>query len=404
MILNKQLHAESLEQDCLRALAQGDGLAAFMFADRRCRVPPLAKAHHFVLRAEALRLLGEPAGALLDITRALEIAPEDVQANRRMLAWGRGPARSIAARVLVEHDRDPMVLAEAIAVLKAGGQRAVASIRVLDDVVAGWIAWEEHDDVELTIHGTYDTVAMTIVDEHDHPLRNPHFANFADFEAERPASDTPQTIALTVNREVHTSLRAPANAGVPTRRTRLSGHRGKERGAGDIAVIVPVYDDYVATRDCLDGLVAELDGRPNIRAILINDASPNKKITSYLDRLAGRAGIEIVTNAVNLGFVESVNHALKLTQREDVVLLNADTVVPPGFLDRLSALAHSAPGIGTITPLSNNGEFTSFPAPNTFNPMLSRQQMVAIDRIASRVNAGRLIDLPNGDQVSNISL
>ena len=54
------------------------------------------------------------------------------------------------------------------------------------------------------------------------------------------------------------------------------------------------------------------------------------------------------------------------------------------------------PDIGTVTPLSNNGEETSFPVANKANPIGTIDDVLAIDAIAAKVNAGRIIDIPNG--------
>jgi hypothetical protein len=62
----------------------------------------------------------------------------------------------------------------------------------------------------------------------------------------------------------------------------------------------------------------------------------------------------------------------------------------------MRATAYSAPGIGTVTPFSNNGEYTSFPIPFRENPLPDLAQIIVIDQIASRVNAGRVVDMPNG--------
>jgi hypothetical protein len=101
-------------------------------------------------------------------------------------------------------------------------------------------------------------------------------------------------------------------------------------------------------------------------------------------------------NAANLGFVGSVNRALEKVPAGDVLLLNSDTIVPPGFVERLAAVAHSAPDIGTVTPLSNNGDIFSFPTPNDVNPMQGYEHMLGIDRVASTANAGDAIDVPSG--------
>jgi hypothetical protein len=51
-IARSDFHAEQLELACLRALAAGKVDEAFRNIDRRCRISPLPRAHHFVLRAE----------------------------------------------------------------------------------------------------------------------------------------------------------------------------------------------------------------------------------------------------------------------------------------------------------------------------------------------------------------
>jgi O-antigen biosynthesis protein len=78
-------HHQCLEMQCAEALQRGDPDAAYRLADRRCRIRPLPDAHCFVLRAEALYRMGERAAAIEDLEAALEIAPEDLAVNRRML-------------------------------------------------------------------------------------------------------------------------------------------------------------------------------------------------------------------------------------------------------------------------------------------------------------------------------
>src|SRR5262249_47383785 len=96
-----------------------------------------------------------------------------------------------------------------------------------------------------------------------------------------------------------------------------------------------------------------------------------------------------------MGFVGAVNRALRLVSAGDVILLNADAVVPRGFIERLAATARSDPTIATITPLSNNGEFTSFPVPFKPNPMPTARAIAKANAIAPRANAGPAVDIPN---------
>ena len=42
------------------------------------------------------------------------------------------------------------------------------------------------------------------------------------------------------------------------------------------------------------------------------------------------------------------------------MLLNSDTLVAPGWLEALRAVAYSAPDIGTVTPLSNDATIVTY--------------------------------------------
>src|SRR5579872_3510203 len=106
MLFDEERHFSALEALSLQSLSAGDFAQAFKFADRRCRILPPADAHHFTLRAEISRGMGHDEAALADIARALELAPDDLLANRRMLAWGHGRAQHDAARRLLVIEPD----------------------------------------------------------------------------------------------------------------------------------------------------------------------------------------------------------------------------------------------------------------------------------------------------------
>ncbi len=68
--------------------------------------------------------MGEHAAAIADLDRALHLAPDDIAANRRMLAFADGARKSEAALNLISRERDVKMLREAIEVLRA--ERTVA--------------------------------------------------------------------------------------------------------------------------------------------------------------------------------------------------------------------------------------------------------------------------------------
>ena len=342
-------HHQALEVLCVKALERGDVEAAYRLSDRRCRIKPLAEAHCFVLRSEALYRMGERAAALADLDTAIRIAPDDLAANRRILAWGEAKQQIAAARTLIDHEHDRRIRKRAVMVLRANGQ-------IVDETDSGPVA--ENQDA----------------------------AGFA-----LPELPSPQLVPIAMD----SAAMAPAD---------MTNDRGPDfrsdiTAAQDdtsVTVIVPVYADYEATRVCLDGLVRELDKEARHRAIIVNDSSPDARIRDLIDGLAPRSNLYVLTNPRNLGFAGTINRALKEVRSGDIILLNADTIIPPGLFTRLSAAARLSPDIGTVTPLSNNGEFTSFPVPNRPNAAGSVADIENLDRIAARVNAGGVVDIPNG--------
>ena len=133
-----------------------------------------------------------------------------------------------------------------------------------------------------------------------------------------------------------------------------------------------------------------------LRLIVIDDASPNPGLRVWLDFQAASRKIEFIRNERNLGFAVSVNRALALCPDGDVLLLNSDTLAPPSSLDRLAEVAYSTQDIGTVTPLSNNGELTSFPQPYVVNPLGSPEEVARLDALALQANGAASVDLPNG--------
>src|SRR5262249_11264570 len=152
---------------------------------------------------------------------------------------------------------------------------------------------------------------------------------------------------------------------------------------------------YDATKLCLETLLNELESSRH-RAILVDDATPDPQIAKYLAELENQSCVEVLANPCNLGFPGSVNRALGYARQGDIIILNSDTIVPQGFINRLAAAARSSADIGTVTPLSNNGELMSFPIPNTANPLGSREDVQRIDTIAAQFNSGKIIDIPSG--------
>lgn len=384
-------HHQSLELLAIEALAEGNAAAAFRFADRRCRILPKPEPHCYVLRGEAAFQMGAHSAAIADIDEALAIDPHNISANRRLLAWAKGPPQIRAARALIGRERNFNALHSPIRILRDAGQDNLASVTVLDETIEGWALWQDQSNLELAVSNEAEAINVVFEPDSFHPLAE--YGQATNFTVQRPASARPQSVELSVAGKLLYSARAAANfAEPPLRVIWPQPHHSSEI---QVTVIVPVYGDYDATRACLESLLDELRLSGH-RAILIDDATPEPRLAKYLSELADDSNLDVLVNARNLGFSGSVNRALAQIEHGDIILLNADTIVPPGFINRLAVAAQSSTDIGTVTPLSNNGEFTSFPLPNVSNPLQPRPSIEAIDALAATANGDEVVDIPSG--------
>lgn len=142
--------------------------------------------------------------------------------------------------------------------------------------------------------------------------------------------------------------------------------RALARGRPRVAIIIPIHNAAEALRECLASVFAH--SAAPARLILVNDASTDAAIAEILAEAATRRGVEIISHATNRGFTASCNTGIAAAGRDDVVLLNSDTVVPARWLENLMAAAHSSPETASATPFSDRaGAFTAHDLPAGFS-------------------------------------
>ncbi|GKQ49958.1 glycosyltransferase family 2 protein [Bradyrhizobium sp. Ce-3] len=392
---SKTLHHVDLERAAVAALEARDFRRAFALADRRCRILPHPGARAHLLRAEALFHLDLSDAAVASVARAIELEPDDLVAARRMMAWGDGFRQIEAARSVARRDDDADSVKSALLLLEQSGQDCCARIDFLDEEVKGWVTWRGTDDPYLSLAQADQSSTIQLPSDPRH-----RFAldgrRAASFRLIRPASATSQRLEITQTDRVIASIQLPANRVPDHRNTPRRPARTHDGGTLPLTIIIPVYRDLAATRDCIESALTAVTCTPGATIIVVDDASPERDIKRLLGELAAAARIRLLTNEHNLGFVGAVNRALGETEAGDIVLLNSDTIVPKHALQRLRSAVQSTPRVGTATPLSNNGEYTSFPVPNRSNPLPSPGELELLDELAGSANAGIAIDIPNG--------
>jgi glycosyltransferase involved in cell wall biosynthesis len=100
-------------------------------------------------------------------------------------------------------------------------------------------------------------------------------------------------------------------------------------------------------------------------------------------------------NPTNRGFVASVNRGMALHPERDVLLLNADTLLPSSnWLQRLRTAAYSHPRIATVTPFSNRATICSLPLPNVDNDLPPGHSVDSLDALCAQTNPGLVVEIP----------
>jgi GT2 family glycosyltransferase len=154
------------------------------------------------------------------------------------------------------------------------------------------------------------------------------------------------------------------------------------------SIAVVTYNSLSFTKMCLAAVLHNTEGPP-FELIVVDNASTDGTIDYLRSVAAANPQVRLVLNDRNRGFAAANNQALALARGRLLVLLNNDTVPPPGWLTRLAA--HLAdPDVGLAGPVTNRiGNEAEVPATYaTYGDMLR----FADDRAARF--AGQRFDIP----------
>ncbi len=180
----------------------------------------------------------------------------------------------------------------------------------------------------------------------------------------------------------------PVDAPIPAK---PAGAGKQRRGT---TVVIPVHNGGSVVAACLASVLASVPD--DVRVLVIDDGSSDPAVVATLDELHAQRRIGLHRHTTAGGFPASANAGLRLARGRDVVLLNSDTLVPPGWIDRLRTAAYAAPDIFSVTPLSNDASIVSYPGPAGTNPKPDQAATDRLDRLAERANGCIAVEIPVG--------
>jgi GT2 family glycosyltransferase/tetratricopeptide (TPR) repeat protein len=145
---------------------------------------------------------------------------------------------------------------------------------------------------------------------------------------------------------------------------------GRVRAAdpGLTSIVIPTRGQLEATRACLESIRRHT---PEPHELIVVDNASADGTVGYLE---AQPDVRLIANAENRGFPAAVNQGIRAATGRQVLLLNNDTVVTPGWLARLLRALYSDPLVGLAGPCSNRvsgpqqvpAEYDSFPALEAF--------------------------------------
>lgn len=113
-----------------------------------------------------------------------------------------------------------------------------------------------------------------------------------------------------------------------------------------LAVVIVSWNVSELLVDCLAALPAAAAGI-DYETIVVDNASSD----GSADRVAAEfPQVRLIRNAANLGFARANNQGIGATDAEYVLLLNSDTLPPPGSLTGLVRFMDEHPGAGAAGP------------------------------------------------------
>lgn len=113
-----------------------------------------------------------------------------------------------------------------------------------------------------------------------------------------------------------------------------------------ISIIIPAFNQLEYCRQCIHSLL--LNTSRAHRLILVDNGSTDG-VGAFFDSIPGAVSLHA---GKNLGFAGGVNLGLEQAEGH-VLLLNSDTIVPRGWLERLEKALLQAEDIGIVGPRSN---------------------------------------------------
>ncbi len=119
----------------------------------------------------------------------------------------------------------------------------------------------------------------------------------------------------------------------------------------DISVIIVTWNSEKEIGACAESVIKNTTSLSAELIIIDNNSGDN---TFNIINKIQYNNIHTYKNAANMGFTKAVNRGISYSKGENILLLNPDTILAEGSLEKLNTFLEENPGYGACAPLMLN--------------------------------------------------
>ena len=119
-----------------------------------------------------------------------------------------------------------------------------------------------------------------------------------------------------------------------------------------LTIVIVSYNACAHLEKCLESLAASPPSTPH-QIIVVDNASPDASVAIVRDRWPA---VTVIAQPTNVGFAAANNAAIRSSESELALLLNNDTIVPPGAIDALVVRLLARPDVAIAGPRLVDGK------------------------------------------------
>src|ERR1019366_8002014 len=132
----------------------------------------------------------------------------------------------------------------------------------------------------------------------------------------------------------------------PAGTTRIRPYASGSVETVDTSIVILTHNQLAHTKTCLESIARHT---PEAHELILVDNGSTDGTADYLREYAARhRRVVVIANRTNRGFAAGNNQGLALATGSQVLLLNNDTVVTPGWLGNMLKVLREHPQVGVL--------------------------------------------------------